>query len=266
MSLLPPRMPEKFNFKTIEEAASVINVFLKTNERVKIFDAFAEAAETFPEASVSFLANAGKLYKSMKGESRYDLYQKRIFDFGISPGDKVLDIGSGHMPFPLATTLADISLTDGSIGRASSPFRYQEGKPVFECAIEEMPFGDKEFDFVYCSHVLEHSPNPAKACKELMRVAKKGYIETPTRGKDIFLGTAAQSNHLNYVELNNDVLTFYKYQPWEIEGLHSDLLLLMHVMPQTEREMAFSALLYLYPRQINTMLLWKDSFEYKVNF
>lgn len=56
-------------------------------------------------------------------------------------------------------------------------------------------FRDKEFDFVYCSHVLEHVRDPAKACAELMRIGKRGFIETPTRGKDLWLGTAAVSNH-----------------------------------------------------------------------
>ena len=99
-----------------------------------------------------------------------------------------------------------------------------------------------------------------------MRIAKRGYIETPTRGKDSFLVTAKASNHLNYVELHNEVLTFYRYEPWEIDGLRTDILLNMHCAPQTDRERAFSALLYLYPRQINTMLLWEGSFSYAVNF
>lgn len=266
MPLRQPRATEKFNFKNPDEASRIIGVFLRHQDRSGVFDAIAEAAELFPQNAISFLALAWEIYDSMSNAPRYELYQKRIFDFGISPGDKVLDMGSGHLPFPLATHLADISISDGSIGRAGIPFRQQDGKPVFECPVENTPFGDKEFDFVYCSHVLEHSPDPARACMELMRIAKRGYIETPTRAKDIFLVTARPSKHLNHVELNKDVLTFYRYEPWEIDGLHNDILLRMHTQPQTEREKAFSALLYLYPRQVNTMLLWDDEFKYKVNF
>jgi len=266
MPLIPPRTPERFEFSTPEEAITIINTLLKNQDHFRVFDAFAEASQTFHVVAIPFLAAAWNLFHSMGDISRYDLYQKRIFNFGIKQSDKVLDIGSGHLPFPLATHLADISLKNGGVGRAGAPFRYQGGKPVFECAVEKTPFQDKEFDFVYCSHVLEHSPDPAAACQELMRIAKRGYIETPTKGKDIFMVTARVSNHLNYVELNNDVLTFYKYEPWEIDGLHNDILLKMHCEPETEREKAFSALLYLYPRQINTMLLWEDSFQYKINF
>lgn len=266
MGLLSPRTTEPFGFKSPDEAARVINIFLNNNEKLRLFDAIAEAVERFPHQALPFLVAAEKVYHSMENASRYDLYQKRTFDFGIQPGDKVLDIGSGHLPFPLATHLADLAIRDGSVGRNGIPFRYQEGKPVYECPVEHTPFRDKEFDFVYCSHVLEHSPDPAQACRELMRIAKRGYIETPTRGKDIFMVTAQASHHLNYVELNHDVLTFYRYEPWEMQGLGHDILLQMHCRPQTDRERAFSALLYLYPRQINTMLLWEDDFRFRVNF
>jgi len=37
-----------------------------------------------------------------------------------------------------------------------------------------MPFPDKSFDFVYCAHVLEHVDDPIRACREIMRVGKRG--------------------------------------------------------------------------------------------
>ena len=98
-------------------------------------------------------------------------------NFNIKAGDKVLDIGCGAMPFLLATHLADISLEDNS-GRFEMPIPTMN-RPFYECSVEEMPFGDKFFDFVFCSHVLEHVKNPAKACREIMRVGKRGYIECP---------------------------------------------------------------------------------------
>jgi hypothetical protein len=42
-----------------------------------------------------------------------------------------------------------------------------------------MPFKDKAFDFVVASHILEHMSDPGKFLKELQRVGKAGYIETP---------------------------------------------------------------------------------------
>ena len=44
---------------------------------------------------------------------------------------------------------------------------------------EALSFRDKCFDFVIASHVLEHSADPQSFLRELQRVAKAGYIETP---------------------------------------------------------------------------------------
>jgi ubiquinone/menaquinone biosynthesis C-methylase UbiE len=43
-----------------------------------------------------------------------------------------------------------------------------------------LPYEDKEFDFVYCRHVLEDLIYPFRVIKEMQRVAKAGYIETPS--------------------------------------------------------------------------------------
>lgn len=37
-----------------------------------------------------------------------------------------------------------------------------------------LPFGENEFDFIICNHVLEHIPNDTKAMQELYRVLKPG--------------------------------------------------------------------------------------------
>jgi uncharacterized protein YbaR (Trm112 family) len=44
-----------------------------------------------------------------------------------------------------------------------------------------LPFADHAFDFVICSHLLEHVADPAAVLAELQRVARAGYIETPSR-------------------------------------------------------------------------------------
>ena len=49
---------------------------------------------------------------------------------------------------------------------------------------QNLPFKDKEFDYVILSHVLEHVPNIFEFTKEVERVAKAGYIELPTKLAD----------------------------------------------------------------------------------
>ena len=97
--------------------------------------------------------------------------------FGIGKGEKVLDVGCGARPFPLATHLADLSLTNNS-GRFGLPIP-PSNLPVYECSVESLPFDNSDFDFVYCAHVLEHVKDPVAACRELVRVGKRGYIECP---------------------------------------------------------------------------------------
>lgn len=228
------------------------------------FDIFEKLSVAYPQQAIDILAELYDCYQLLPDRNRYSLYQSRIYDFGIQAGDKVLDIGSGHIPFPLATHLADISTTDHEIGRAGTPFKYVGNKPVYECSVEAMPFKDKEFDFIYCSHVLEHSPDPEKACRELMRVSRRGYIETPTKGKDIFLNSARISNHFQHVEAMGNCLMFTEYLPEEVDGLQCNILMDMHANPQTKREKAFSALIYLKADLMNTMFLWDNSFECRV--
>ena len=49
---------------------------------------------------------------------------------------------------------------------------------------QKLPFNDKEFDYVVLSHVLEHVPNIKEFTSELVRIAKAGYIELPTKLAD----------------------------------------------------------------------------------
>jgi len=233
---------------------------------LECFDIYEQLAATDRERSVDILAELYDLYQSLpEKEDRYLLYQARLFDFGIGPSDKVLDVGSGNIPFPLATHLADLSPQDDHYGRAGAPFKNVQGKPVHVCDIEQMAeFKDQEFDFVYCSHVLEHVKNPERACRELMRIGKRGYIETPTRGKDLWLNTAKISNHLWAVEYLHQKLIFTEYTPEEVEGFQCDLLMRMHLGPQSKREKALTALIYLKADLVNTMFVWENSFGYEV--
>lgn len=251
-------------FAKVGEGMSLAENRIQEGRWLEAFDLFEAMIARFPEQAIVVLNAAYDAFARLPDRSRYGLYQARLFDFGICPGDRVLDIGSGHNPFPLATDLADISLSDHSIGRAGVPFRYVDGKAVHEVNIEATGFPDKAFDFVYCSHVLEHANDPAAACRELMRIGRRGYIETPTRGKDAFLGGARISNHRWSVEEQGGTLVFSEYGSDELDGIGSDLLLNMHCDPRTEREKAFAALVWLKPRAVNTMVTWEADFPFRV--
>jgi Methyltransferase domain len=49
------------------------------------------------------------------------------------------------------------------------------------CDREPYPFEDKQLDFVVCSHTLEDVRDPIWVCSEMVRIAKAGYVEVPSR-------------------------------------------------------------------------------------
>lgn len=108
-----------------------------------------------------------------------------IKKFNIKPTDKVLDIGGSMKQHPLiqVDTLVDI------ISPEKSPYGKDKlsAKHFVRLDItkEKLPFKDKEFDFVLCTHTLEDLHNPFLVISEMSRVGKRGYITTPSFGADI---------------------------------------------------------------------------------
>ena len=144
---------------------------------------------------------------------RFHAYQQQYVLFKIQEGEKVLDIGSGGYPFPSATHLADLHLNGTS--HRSEPLR-KTGLPLQVCDIEKLPYSDKAFDFVYCSHVLEHVADPSRACEEIMRVGRRGYVETPTRLSDIMFNYIRLKNHhLWHVNCVGGTLVFMEWEDRE---------------------------------------------------
>ena len=84
---------------------------------------------------------------------------------------KILDIGCGYSAHINASVIADI--------QDFSDF-YKE-KKFIQIKGKNLPFKDKEFDFVIASHVIEHVEDFEFFIKELERISSKGYIELPSR-------------------------------------------------------------------------------------
>jgi ubiquinone/menaquinone biosynthesis C-methylase UbiE len=97
--------------------------------------------------------------------------------FTIHAGERVLDVGCGASPFPPSTHLCDVLWSDDRTRLVHGPPR--SDLPFFLASVESLPFADKAFDFVHCTHVLEHVPDPIAACRELSRVGRRGYVECP---------------------------------------------------------------------------------------
>lgn len=191
-------------------------------------------------------------------QTRYD-YQRQFVNFNISKNDKVLDIGSGGYPFPLATHLADLYPKD-TTHRTEELIK--DGKPFVVCDIQDLPYKDKEFDFVYCSHLLEHVNDPARACEELMRVSKRGYIETPTKTSDILFNFLHLKNHHKWhITRTGNTLVFFEYDLKERRDTGvNDLYDAFHSMYDNP----FQRLVRTQRPLFDNMFLWEKRFEYFV--
>lgn len=196
------------------------------------------------------MTKKAKIYKDRE-------YQFEYIDFNIKQNELVLDLGSGNHPFPLATHLVDLFFENDS--HRGGEKLIKDKRPIFQANIEQLPFKDKEFNFVYCSHVLEHVNTPSKACREIMRVGKRGYIETPTRTSDIMFNYIYL--HKWHISLVGNTLIFIPYSAREKKGT---------MMNSFEKEIHsiyendFSTLVYKNRDLFCNMMLWENHFNFYI--
>jgi SAM-dependent methyltransferase len=134
----------------------------------------------------------GQLFKWLR------LIVTRRIAINVDSNSLVLDAGCGEKPHWRADVLVDKFLDDSNAKQRNTGGSVVPVVPLFEAPLENLPFADKVFDFAYCSHVLEHVPDPAASLRELTRVAKRGYIEVPFVGiQKIF----DQETHLWFCDL-----------------------------------------------------------------
>jgi SAM-dependent methyltransferase len=186
-------------------------------------------------------------------------YQNRYISFNINEEEKVLDIGSGGYPFPLATHIAD--LYEGETTHRTEELK-KDQRPFTVCSVEDTPFQYKEFDFVYCSHVLEHLDNPAKACEELMRIGKRGYIETPAKLSDVMFNfTKIPNHHRWHTQVLANTLIFIEWKDSERRELGTDYFFEQF---HSNWKNPFQELMYDNRDLFVSMLLWEGRFDYIV--
>lgn len=122
---------------------------------------------------------------------------------------KILDIGSGQNPHKDATHFLE-KYPDKNVERGADFVKPKGNLHIGD--VEDMYFfKDNEYDYSYCKHVLEHVLDPVKACSEIMRVSKAGYIETPTEMWERMFG---RTYHKWVVKKEGNTLIFKanKYQ------------------------------------------------------
>jgi len=144
----------------------------------------------------------------------------------LRPMDVVLDIGGWARPFNRANYIMDAQPyeTRGYCDKAGyGKVRPSQGgeREFFTkdswiqrdiCDHTPFPFADKELDFVICADTLEDIRDPIWVCSEMIRIAKRGYLEVPSRvaesSRGIELGQVGWSHHRWLVDIEGNSVRF----------------------------------------------------------
>ncbi|HUA17613.1 MAG TPA: methyltransferase domain-containing protein [Bryobacteraceae bacterium] len=184
----------------------------------------------------------------------------------LKPSDVVLDIGGWAHPFNRANYVLDSQPfeTRGFYNRTFARFHalpaiggdteYFTKDTWIQrdiCEKTPFPFRDREIDFVVCSHTLEDVRDPLFVCAEMIRVAKAGYIEVPSRiwesCRGIEPGITGLSHHRWLIDIEGSSIRFtQKY----------------HRIHNRRYSLPASALRRLSPAESVQWLYWEGSFDY----
>lgn len=163
----------------------------------------------------------------------------------------VLEVGSGGSPYFRANVLIDAYAETRE--RHWAPFITD--RPSVLGMGETLPFRDKSFDFVIASHVLEHSADPERFLRELQRVAKAGYIETP----DAFMERVNPYwDHRSEVTVRNGVLEVRKKTSWCPDPE------LVQLYEARAKNLIAGSVIPSNPFTFHTRFYWTDQIPYRV--
>jgi SAM-dependent methyltransferase len=153
---------------------------------------------------------------------------KTMDDLLIKKRYNILEVGGGNHPDKRANVVVDKYVDDNT--HRSGDLKLYKNQKFIQADGEHLPFKDQEFDYVICRHVLEHVDDPIQFVKEQARVAKMGYMETPS-----ILGEyiAPKQSHKWIIQDIDDKLVLYdkevlKFTAWQDFGN-----LFLYYLPQS---------------------------------
>ena len=148
----------------------------------------------------------------------------RLRDCALS-AERILDIGGWYQPFNLATHVIDLCpyqtrRRHEALDPEDAESFTAETWLVADVCASPFPYPDKFFDFVVCSNLLEDVRDPLAVCRELNRVGRAGYVETPSRLREIF--SKERLFPLRALRGNVPEIGFYHHR-WFVEAAGSHL-------------------------------------------
>ncbi len=183
---------------------------------------------------------------------------KTMDDLLIKKRYNVLEVGGGNHPDKRAHVVVDKYVEDNT--HRSGDLKVLKNQKFLQADGEHLPFKDQEFDYVICRHVLEHVDNPIQFVKEQARVAKRGYLETPS-----LLGEyiAPKESHRWLIQdIDNKLVLYDKevlgFKPWMDFGE-----VFLYYLPKTS--IGFKILERTHASIITVNYEWEDEIEILVN-
>jgi len=162
----------------------------------------------------------------------------------------IVEISPGNIPFALASEFVDWQVSPALAGKKVHCLDINQNS---------LPYQDKSVDFIYCRNTLEDIYNPVWVCQEMSRVAKAGFIETPSpiaeccRGVD---GSAPHwrgyHHHRYVIWVDETRLTFIPKYP------------IIEYLNFGNEEENMVKILNSSPLYWNTYFFWNDSLETKL--
>jgi ubiquinone/menaquinone biosynthesis C-methylase UbiE len=183
---------------------------------------------------------------------------KSRFNRQIGKKEFVLEVGGENNPHPRANVVVDKFPLDNTHRCGNLKVLKKQGFMVADG--EDLPFKNKEFDYVISCHVLEHVENPAKFLDELSRVGKRGYLETPSLIGEYLI--PKKSHKWVILELKEKIVLMKKEDIGFKPSLEFGDLLQKYVAPNS---IEFRLFMRAYPDLFTVRYEWKDSIDYVVN-
>lgn len=106
----------------------------------------------------------------------------------IKPTDRVLDLGGWDRVFPRANVVVDLNpyetrkVVNPDVAECFTKKDWIQADFCSTAFWDKIP--DKVFDFVIISHTLEDIRDPLYVCSQMIRCAKAGYIEVPSKFRE----------------------------------------------------------------------------------
>lgn len=138
----------------------------------------------------------------------------------IKSTDKVLEIGPGDSPFHRSDVLLELEYdkVEDRIKQFGHTKTLVSNKQIVYYDGKSFPFADKSFDYVICSHVLEHVNDVPFFLSEIFRVGKAGYFEYPLITYDYLYNFDVHLNFLKFtgtemLYMKKDTTTLNEFRP-----------------------------------------------------